>query len=201
MKVLKIIAIATVSILGSLAFIGWLAPQPARSEGSKTVDKQEEMVKPIAAARMVSSSQVVDWNGLPETIKQKVGEYQSYYLNGSWEQRNAVPFKRESAYYVKLILNNQQLAKFSESEAFPADQAITDNPFMLYGKYKNRWAFDGLSGIEILPTEKFRGFTTIAINRTGNTDEVWVGPIEEKPGTLRILSYQERDKVYKVDLK
>lgn len=73
-----------------------------------------------------------------------------------------------------------------ENNIFTIDKLITNNPYSLYGKYKNRWIFYDSIDIMIYETSKFKGHNIIEINRTDFFDEIIVGPLPKKPHKMFI---------------
>ena len=65
--------------------------------------------------------------------------------------------EKENAFYIKAKINNNLLSYISESNTFPREELLNQNPHFLYGKYKNRWKFLNEDGQIICETSKFEG--------------------------------------------
>jgi hypothetical protein len=123
---------------------------------------------------------------LPDEARGMVGDLSRHHFNGP-------------EYYVVLTIDNLKLAHLSQSKAFEPNKTLMEKPIFLYGKYKNKWQFFNEDKIEIPENSKFNGFKTLLVKRTINVDSVWIGPIPEKPETIRVLlrgDYSNREDLF-----
>ncbi|WP_306568703.1 hypothetical protein [Flavobacterium lindanitolerans] len=128
--------------------------------------------------KVIQSTEILTFNDLTYSQKQKL-EYCCYYYPNNW--RDGIGYKKEDAYFVKAKIDNNLLAKLTESNAFSQEDLLNKNEFCLYGKYHNRWGFISLEGDTIVETQKFDGHRTLEIFRHKNIDEVIVGPLPKRP--------------------
>ena len=137
----------------------------------------------INPSEVIEFATVFTYENLDETEKEKI-KYGCYCYRNSW--RNGTEFKKENAFFVKSRINNNLLAELSANDPFTKDKLITSNVYSLYGKYHNRWKFINSQGMEICETQKLTGHRTLNIVRIGQTDEVIIGPLPEKPTKMII---------------
>lgn len=208
-RVLKWIVVIPIGVVACLLLLGWII-QTVDPEGTKqrklALDKQDyrdrvaqqqadykdsvlvasENLQKAKDEAIIKEGRVYSWAELPDTVKSKIYEYNSYFVGGWETPRNSTSFKKQDGFYIKAIIDNQKLAELSKSKAFQPEEVLGKNPFFLYGNYLNRWTFQNAQG-QISETSKSDGFNTICIKRNGNLDAVWIGPIPEKPLQLTIL--------------
>lgn len=107
---------------------------------------------------MIVDAAVLPYAELQQQERDLIGEYCCSYSNGSWIPRELVRFPPEDAFFVKVRINIEALAQLTEANRCgslrhparcaeeelqaKAELLIEDqNPFALYGKYKNSWGF------------------------------------------------------------
>ncbi|MCK8492932.1 hypothetical protein M0L20_13775 [Spirosoma sp. RP8] len=169
------------TLLLLLFIIGLLAPDSVKAKRKPA----EEVTTVEKAPQLIKKAKIYSWAELPTAVKTQVGEYNSFY-KGGWSTNRSTRFDRQEAYYVNATINNKQLAELSQSKGFEPEHVLSEKPIYLYGKYKNRWTFQDQQG-EISETTKFEGFNTIQVDRVGDQDAVWIGPIPQKPTQMTIL--------------
>lgn len=94
--------------------------------------------------------------------------------------------EKENAFYIKAKINNNLLSYISESNTFPREELLNQNPHFLYGKYKNRWKFLNEDGQIICETSKFEGHNSFELVRFDSIDNIIIGPLPEKPKEMII---------------
>lgn len=137
----------------------------------------------IDIKNIIQNVKILTFNDLTNTQKEKL-EYCCNYYPNNW--RDGIGYKKEDAYFVKAKIDNNLLAKLTESTAFSEKDLLSNNEFYLYGKYHNRWSFISVEGDKIIETEKFEGHRTFEVVRNKNIDEVIIGPLPKKPQKMYI---------------
>ena len=132
---------------------------------------------------IIESAEVLTYSELSAIDQEKV-ESDCICHPKNWNI--GVKFEQDSTFFVKVKLNNKKLAQLSESNTFSIDKLLSDNVYSLYGKYHNRWKFKNSAGKQICETAKFQGFYILTIDRSGEYDNLIIGPIPEKPSELII---------------
>jgi hypothetical protein len=140
-------------------------------------------VPKIDLNNVIQNAEILTFNDLTNSQKEKL-EYCCNYYPNNW--RDGVVYKKEDAYFVKAKIDNNLLAKLTESNAFSEKDLLSNNELYLYGKYHNRWRFISLEGDKITETEKFEGHRTFEVLRNKNIDEVIIGPLPKKPQKMYI---------------
>lgn len=140
-------------------------------------------VEVIKSDEIIVDASVIKYSDLEELDKSKM-KYDCHCFPKNWNQ--GVITLKDSTFFIKAKINNSKLAKISESNAFPIKELLSDNLYMLYGKYKNRWKLMNSRGMKICETDKFDGFSILTIQRNGDYDEIIIGPIPEKPSKIII---------------
>lgn len=146
--------------------------------------------KDLRASDVIVSGEVLEYKDLEQTELDEICEFCAYYTT-NWNQPHE--FDPQYAYYVKIKINNLLLAKLCESQPFSKKSILSENPHMLYGKYKNRIVLKGDLDLPILETSKFKGQEIMNIDRKGKYDKVLIGPIVEKPKKIELQIYDSKN--------
>lgn len=154
----------------------------------------------------VISASVLTYEDLDEETKKSIGSSARFYkADENWNEGTS--FEPKNGYYVSAKIMRKKLAivsnmyscgsvtKIRQCSKNELDEKTNkllsySNPYMLYGKYKNIWGFEGKSE-EMPATKKFDGHGLINISKleNGEVDEVLIGPLPQKPITLMIIPY------------
>ncbi|MBI4595345.1 MAG: hypothetical protein HY730_03095, partial [Candidatus Tectomicrobia bacterium] len=163
-------------------------------------------IDPKLSDQVIIEAHVINYEELSKSEQDKIGIC-CFYSTGGWTVGDLVRFSPEKAYYVRARINIDILARLTEAnkcgtitqparcteeEIQTKAKALAEhsNPHMLYGKYKNSWAFTS-SGIAVPKTVKFDGHRLLSINRdtVSRLDEVLIGPIPQRPDQMMIIIY------------
>ncbi|MBN8786451.1 MAG: hypothetical protein J0I84_05125 [Terrimonas sp.] len=114
----------------------------------------------------------------------------SYYHKG----RTGVSVKKENGWYIRLISNNRELAKASLDRILLKDADLYDTTHSnwknLYGRYNNTPLLYNAQDSLIPPTMSNERYHLFSLQRSGETDTSWWGPIIEKPSRLVFVCAQ-----------
>jgi hypothetical protein len=169
----------------------------------------------ILEARVLTFDELSSAGVDDETIARLSGMHPSYSLSGGWTKHHLTPFPVKDSWFVwakiaadalaKITYVNQcgywmqpercskkelreKLAEFRQE----TERAKEYGPRILYGKYKNVWAFEA-SGSPVPETERYRGHWLAWVKRNSllSIDEVVIGPLPEKPDKMIIRIWNE----------
>lgn len=160
-----------VVILLTLSACGWL---------------DEEKVE-VDTSKIVMEARAYTYNDLPLTVQPRA-QSGSYYHKGN----TGVSVKKEEGWYIRLVSNNRELAKASCYKDLLKNANLYDtaNWRSLYGKYKNAPFLYNEQGSLIPPTMSIERYHLFSLQRSGETDTSWWGPIIEKPAKLVLACSQ-----------
>lgn len=146
---------------------------------------KSDVEKPfIDSSKVIRSAKVIEYDDLNSSEKERLMYGCSCFPN-NWH--DGVAFSKEKAFFVRAQIDNKLLAELTESETFQIKDLLSENIYMLYGKYKTRWEFKDSDGYIICETNKFDGHSIISINRFGEVDDLIIGPLISKPISMAIL--------------
>lgn len=155
------------------------------SNCSNDSQKSENIESPNQFSKVIIQAKVIEYNDLSEEEKESNFTTNVCCYPENWN--NGVDcISKEDAFYVKVKINNILLAILTESNAFSMDDLLDENPYLLYGKYHNRWGFWDENGVEICETSKFEGHNYFGVKRDKNVDELIIGPLPKKPKKMKI---------------
>jgi hypothetical protein len=141
--------------------------------------------KPIDASKVIISATLLKFEDLNDSEKADMIFDDCCCYPKNWNQgENCI--EKENAFYVKAKINNNLLSYISESDAFPRENLLNENPHFLYGKYRNRWNFINEKGNPICETSKFEGHNSFKLSRLDSIDSIIIGPLPEKPKEMII---------------
>lgn len=141
--------------------------------------------KPIDASKVIISATLLKFEDLNDSEKADMIFDNCCCYPKNWNQgENCI--EKENAFYVKAKINNNLLSYISETDAFPRDNLLNENPYSLYGKYRNRWNFTNEKGNPICETAQFEGHNSFKLVRLDSIDCIIIGPLPEKPEEMII---------------
>lgn len=158
-------------ILLTLSACGWL---------------DEEKVE-VDTSKIVTEARAYSYSDLPSHIQPKAQDG-SYYHKGN----TGVSVKKEEGWYIRLVSNNRELAKASCNKEMLKDANLYDTAQWktLYGKYRNAPMLYNAQDSLIPPTMSNERYHLFSLQRNGETDTSWWGPIIEKPSRLVFVCAQ-----------
>lgn len=161
-------------ILLTLSACGWL--------------DDEEKVE-VDTSKIVMEARAYAYNDLPSNIR-SLTQDGSYYHKGN----TGVSVKKEEGWYIRLISDNRELAKASCDKGMLKNADLYDtansNWGRLYGKYHNTPFLYNAQDSLIPPTMSTVRYYLFSLQRSGETDTSWWGPIIEKPSRLVFVCWQ-----------
>lgn len=157
-------------------------------------------IEPQLSNEVILDAKVIGYRDLPEEVRSSYSLFHpSYSKNGGWTSLDLVSFEAKSAFYVKLSISREPLAKLvlannsgrrrtrEEFEMVVSSAMSGSKDYPLYGKYVNSWVFS--SGNNLVPsTEKFDGHHVLKyeISEDKKTDYLLIGPLPLKPTAVEI---------------
>ncbi len=171
-------------------------------------DKPPEEIKAIISndisSQVIADAKLLAYENLSQHEKDSIGKFCCSYYTESWSSEHSFQFDPAQGYYVRAIVNINQLARLTHANSCgfsyhsgrcsedklqdKINETLNDAMLhMLYGKYKSRWAFLK-EGRHIPDTMKFNGFNIVNIKRDleQGYDEVLLGPIPANPDQMII---------------
>lgn len=140
---------------------------------------------------LIKSSTVYTYDSLPEDIR-KLAPEPDMLTKDAHTGTNSAANPERKGYYVRLVLDNNLLAKASSSDTYRESELLREtDPRALYGPNRNSFSLYDTANTEIRHTEKHMGFNLFYVRRDYNIDTICIGPCPEKPAKVRINCYQQ----------
>lgn len=148
-------------------------------------ENEAELKKPaVDPATIIVDARYMDYAGLPDSVRIKADDdmvekpvgYEPEVVN------------KEKGYYLRLTVNNKQLAKVSTDGGSNKEANLLDstNYFTLYGKYRNCPYLYNVKGELIARTQKHENYRLFKIIRNKDIDTTYWGPLREIPVRLEL---------------
>lgn len=158
------------------------------------LDEEKVEVDPY---KIVMEARTYTYADLPLNIQPKAQDG-SYYHKGN----KGVSVKKEEGWYLRIISNNRELAKASCTKDMlkNADLYDTAHRRNLYGKYRNAPFLYNFVNSPIPPTMSIERYHLFSLQRNGEIDTTWWGPIIEQPWRM-VFSCSQLDSARQPDVR
>lgn len=162
-------------------------------------ENEADVKKPaVDPSTIIVDARYIDYAGLPDSVRVKADDD---VLEKPVGYETEV-VKKEKGYYLRLIVNNKQLAKVSTWNGMNKETDLLDpaNLYGLYGKYRNcPYLYNG-QGELIAITQKHENYRLFKIIRAKDIDTTYWGPLKDIPVRLE-LSCSDLDSASRPKIK